>query len=221
MGHDFGNDWLKTNYAGSGPFKIREWRANEVVVLERNDNYYGDEADAGARDLPPHEGERHPAPAAREGRHRHRPQPVDPHDLDAVAKQCRHRDHRARPRARSTTSRLNQKNPNLAKPEVREAMKYLVDYDAIGDTLIKGIGAVHQTFLPIGLLGAIDDNPYKLDVAKAKELLAKAGLPDGFTVTMDMRNTQPVHRHRRGLPADRQARPASRSRSSPATASRR
>ena len=24
------------------PFKLREWRANEAVVLERNDNYYGD-----------------------------------------------------------------------------------------------------------------------------------------------------------------------------------
>jgi NAD-dependent dihydropyrimidine dehydrogenase PreA subunit len=32
---------------------------------------------------------------------------------------------------------LNQKNPNLAKPEVREALKWLVDYAAIGDTLIK------------------------------------------------------------------------------------
>ena len=29
-------------------------------------------------------------------------------------------------------------------------------------------------------------------MAKAKELLAKAGLPDGFSVTMDVRNTQPV-----------------------------
>ena len=87
---------------------------------------------------------------------------------------------------------LNQKNENLAKPEVREAFKYLVDYDAIGATLIKGIGEIHQTFLPKGVLGALDDNPYKLDVAKAKELLAKAGLPDGFTVTMDVRNAQPV-----------------------------
>src|SRR5690606_15004177 len=39
---DFGNEFLKTGYAGSGPYKIREWRANEVVVLERNDNYYGE-----------------------------------------------------------------------------------------------------------------------------------------------------------------------------------
>src|SRR5690606_16121804 len=87
---------------------------------------------------------------------------------------------------------LNQKNETLAKPEVIEALKYLVDYDAIGETLIKGIGNIHQTFLPAGQLGALEDKPYKLDVAKAKELLAKAGLADGFSVTMDVRNTQPV-----------------------------
>src|SRR3712207_3621747 len=36
---DFGYNWLKTRYAGSGPYSIRDWRANEVVVLERNPNY--------------------------------------------------------------------------------------------------------------------------------------------------------------------------------------
>jgi peptide/nickel transport system substrate-binding protein len=87
---------------------------------------------------------------------------------------------------------LNQKNPILAKPEVREAMKWLVDYSAIGDTLIKNIGVIHQNFLPIGLLGASKENPYKLDVDKAKALLAKAGVPNGFKVTIDMRTIQPV-----------------------------
>ena len=38
---DMGYGWLKTNYAGSGPLKIREWRANDLVTLERNDNYSG------------------------------------------------------------------------------------------------------------------------------------------------------------------------------------
>ena len=75
---------------------------------------------------------------------------------------------------------------------MREAFKYLVDYDAMGSTIIKGIGEIHQTFLPKGVLGELDDNPFKLDVAKAKELLAKAGLPDGFSVTMDVRNGQPM-----------------------------
>src|SRR5829696_5638361 len=38
---DLGYAWLKTSYAGSGPLKIREWRANEILALERNDNYHG------------------------------------------------------------------------------------------------------------------------------------------------------------------------------------
>ena len=80
----------------------------------------------------------------------------------------------------------------FSKPEVREALKYLVDYDAIGEKLIKGIGEIHQTFLPKGILGELDEKPYSLNVAKAKELLAKAGLKDGFSVTMDVRNGQPV-----------------------------
>ena len=57
---------------------------------------------------------------------------------------------------------------------------------------MKNKGEVHQAFLPKGFLGAINDNPYKLDVAKAKELLAKAGLTDGFTVTMDTRSTPEI-----------------------------
>src|SRR5215211_4299954 len=36
---DFGYNWIKTHYAGSGPFSVREWKPNEVVVLERNDNF--------------------------------------------------------------------------------------------------------------------------------------------------------------------------------------
>ena len=87
---------------------------------------------------------------------------------------------------------LNQKNETLAKPEVAEAMKYLVDYQAIADTIMRGKVKVHETFLPEGFLGALNENPYSLDVAKAKELLAKAGLPDGFTVTMDTRNTPEI-----------------------------
>jgi len=58
--------------------------------------------------------------------------------------------------------------------------------------LMKDIGVIQQNFLPLGLLGASKVNPYKLDVAKAKALLAKAGLADGFKVTMDVRTVQPV-----------------------------
>jgi peptide/nickel transport system substrate-binding protein len=87
---------------------------------------------------------------------------------------------------------LNQKNEYLAKPEVREALKYLVDYDGIANSIVKGSAVVHQAFLPQGFLGAIDDQPYTLDVDKAKALLEQAGLEGGFKVTMDTRNATPT-----------------------------
>ncbi|WP_454852741.1 ABC transporter substrate-binding protein [Rhizobium binxianense] len=188
--NDFGNEWLKTGYAGSGAYKLREWRANEVVVLERNDNYYGEKPklnrviyrfmkESAAQRLALEAGD---IDIARN---------LEPGDLDAVSKNADLATTNA-PKSTIYYVSLNSKNENLKKPEVQEAFKYLVDYDAIGATLIKGIGEIHQTFLPEGQLGALDDQPYKLDVAKAKELLAKAGLPDGFSVTMDVRNTQPV-----------------------------
>ncbi|KQV20318.1 ABC transporter substrate-binding protein [Rhizobium sp. Root1203] len=188
--NDFGNEWLKTGYAGSGTFKLREWRANEVVVLERNDNYYGEKAKLN-RVIYRYMKESSAQRLALESGDIDIARNLEPNDLDAVAKNADLAQESA-PKGTVYYVSLNSKNENLKKPEVQEAFKYLVDYDAIGATLIKGIGDIHQSFLPKGQLGALNDNPYKLDVAKAKELLAKAGLKDGFSVTMDVRNTQPV-----------------------------
>ncbi|MBY5401183.1 ABC transporter substrate-binding protein [Rhizobium leguminosarum] len=188
--NDFGNEWLKTGYAGSGAFKLREWRANEVVVLERNDNYYGDKPKLN-RVIYRYMKESSAQRLALEAGDIDIARNLEPGDIDAASKNADLTTTSA-PKGTIYYVSLNNKNENLKKPEVQEAFKYLVDYDAIGETLIKGIGEIHQTFLPTGQLGALDENPYKLDVAKAKELLAKAGVPDGFSVTMDVRNTQPV-----------------------------
>lgn len=187
---DYGYGWLKTNYAGSGPMKIRDWRANEIIVLERNDNYRGEKSplqraiyryvkESATQRLMLEKGD---IDIARN---------LEPGDIDAIAKVAGVTVTSA-PKGTVYYFSLNQKNETLAKPEVREALKYLVDYDAIGSTLIKNIGEPHQTFLPKGLLGSSDEKPYKLDVAKAKELLEKAGLKDGFTISMDVRSSQPV-----------------------------
>ena len=45
---------------------------------------------------------------------------------------------------------LNTKNPNLAKPEVQQAMKWLVDYDGIQRNIVSTTYKVHETFLPEG-----------------------------------------------------------------------
>ena len=187
---DFGYNWLKTNYAGSGAFTIREWRANEVVVLERNENYGGD------------------APPMARAIYRHIPEGatqrllLEQGDIDiarslgaeAIAALADNPDIRIESGVKGSIYYLglNQKNENLAKPEVRQAMKYLVDYGTIADTIMKGRVQVHQAFLPKGFLGALEDTPFSLNVEKAKELLTEAGLPDGFSVTMDTRNTPEI-----------------------------
>jgi len=183
---DFGYNWLKTNYAGSGPFKIRDWRANEVVVLDRNDNFQG------------------PKPAMARVIYRHIPESstqrllLEKGDID-IARNLEAEQITAIERNTNINIQqgikgaiyylgLNQKNPYLAKPQVRQAIKYLVDYAAIADTIMKGKVNLHQAFLPKGMFGALEDIPFSLNVEKAKQLLAEAGLPEGFKVTMDTRN---------------------------------
>ncbi|KQZ83008.1 ABC transporter substrate-binding protein [Mesorhizobium sp. Root157] len=188
--NDFGNEWLKTNSAGSGIYALREWRANEAVVLDRNENYHGEKGKL-ARVIYRHMKESSGQRLALEAGDIDVARNLEPNDLEAIAKNADIVTTSA-PKGTVYYISLNQKNEKLAKPEVRQAFKYLVDYEAIGSTLIKGIGEIHQTFLPKGVLGELDENPFKLDVAKAKELLEKAGLKDGFSVTMDVRSSQPV-----------------------------
>jgi peptide/nickel transport system substrate-binding protein len=187
---DFGNEFLKTGYAGSGPFILRVWKANEAVVFERNDNYFGEKAKI-ARVIYRHMKESSAQRLALEAGDVDVARNLEPNDLIAIESNPALRTAGA-PKGTIYYISLNQKNPTLAKPEVRAAMKYLIDYDALGKTILKGVGQIHQTFLPKGQLGALDDRPFTLDVAKAKELLAKAGVGDGFTVTMDVRSVQPV-----------------------------
>lgn len=188
--NDFGNGWLKLNYAGSGAYKIRDWRANEIIVLERNDKYGGEKPplqrviyrsvkESAAQRLMLQAGD---VDIARN---------LEPGDLEALSTDNRFHVASA-PKGIIYYFGLNQKHDILSKPEVREAVKYLVDYNAIQSTLIKGIGTIHQNFIPAGMLGSTDESPFQLNVEKAKELLEKAGLKDGFTITMDVRNTQPI-----------------------------
>ncbi|KAB7619028.1 hypothetical protein ET532_007885 [Verminephrobacter sp. Larva24] len=65
---------------------------------------------------------------------------------------------------------LNQANPTLAKPEVWQAARWLVDYDGIANQLFRGQYKVNQAPVAQGMAGALPERPYKLDVAKAKAL---------------------------------------------------
>ncbi|MGN6579035.1 MAG: ABC transporter substrate-binding protein [Bordetella sp.] len=186
--NDFGNAWLRTHEAGSGIFKLVKWTANDSLILQRDDAH----ADPALlkrivlKHVPETAGQRllvenGDADMARN---------LGDNDIDALAKSGKAKS-MAVPQATLLYLGLNVKNPYLAKPDVQQAIKWLIDYQGIQDHIAKYTYKVHQTFLPEGFLGAIDDNPYHPDLAKAKALLAKAGLPKGFKVTMDVRNGYP------------------------------
>ncbi|HZS84031.1 MAG TPA: ABC transporter substrate-binding protein [Stellaceae bacterium] len=188
-GDDFANEWLKSHSAGSNAFTLRDWRANEDYTLEANPNYWGKKP-AVKRVVVRHVAEPSTQRLLLEKGDIDYARNLTRDDLNAIKSNPQIATQES-PKGNIVYVGLNQKNPNLAKPEVREALKYLVDYDAIQRNILSGTYIVHESFLPDGFLGAIDDKPYKLDVAKAKALLAKAGLSGGFTMTMDAPGSSP------------------------------
>jgi peptide/nickel transport system substrate-binding protein len=84
---------------------------------------------------------------------------------------------------------LNQQHPELSKPEVRQAIKYMIDYVGMQDSFLSGQYTIHQNFLPRTYLGAVNENPFTLDMDRARALLAEAGV-DGLELEVGVRDAQ-------------------------------
>ena len=82
----------------------------------------------------------------------------------------------------------NQREP-FNKVEVRQAIQYALDRDEFLAVCTSGLGQLISP-VPVALKDyAIDPKSipeYKQDLAKAKELLAKAGVPNGFKTSIDI-----------------------------------
>jgi peptide/nickel transport system substrate-binding protein len=76
-------------------------------------------------------------------------------------------------------------NPAFAKPEVRLALSYAIDRATLVKELHPGNRPTAQLF-PKGTVGFDPtlDEKYAYDQAKAKQLLASAGYPNGFTIDL-------------------------------------
>ena len=75
---------------------------------------------------------------------------LSPDDLDTLSKAGKIKVTSV-PQATLMYLGLNNKNPNLAKPEVQEAMKWLIDYQGIQKNVIRTTYKVHRD-VPAGRL---------------------------------------------------------------------
>lgn len=77
---------------------------------------------------------------------------------------------------------------------VRQAIYYGINVDEIVEFTMNGHAYPADQYVPSTLLGYVDGiERYHHDPEKAKELLAEAGYPDGFTVTLDAPNDRYVN----------------------------
>jgi peptide/nickel transport system substrate-binding protein len=73
----------------------------------------------------------------------------------------------------------------LTKKKVRHAINMAIDKQSIVDNIYMGTAIKAKNGMPPFMLGYNDDiEDYPYDPARAKELLAEAGYPDGFEVTL-------------------------------------
>jgi peptide/nickel transport system substrate-binding protein len=186
--NDLGNGWLKTNTAGAGAYKLTKWAASDSVIIDAQPHasvkpgvrriVIRHVKDPAAQLLLLQKGD---ADIARD---------LGADQLKSIAGNREYQIISAK-QGSSMYIAMNQNMPELAKPQVHQAIKWAINYQAIAKNITPNTWVVDQSFLPGGLPGALTELPFHKDVAKAKQLLKEAGLPNGFSCTMDYVSAAP------------------------------
>lgn len=185
---DMGNSWLNANSAGSGPFEMIAYRPAELVRLKSNANYFKGAPQVDSVII------RHVAEAATqqlllESGDVDMAKNLTPDQIESLGGDALKVE--VFPQAAVHFLSFNQKTESLTPPAVWEAARYLVNYEGMTNSIIKGQMEVHQAFWPKGFPGSYDETPYTYDVEKARSILADAGVETPITVTLDVINSAP------------------------------
>jgi len=177
-------DKAATEPVGTGPYQLVRWNRGDRLVLKRNENYWG----------------RKPAIANATFRFISDPQAqvaaLTAGDCDAHTNLSAPEavpQLRANPNLRVSIGRtegetivaMNHGKAPFNNPKVREAISKAIDRAQVNEGAISGFGTLIGThFSPnhpayVDLTGAVKHDP-----AAAKRLLAEAGYPNGFSVTL-------------------------------------
>jgi len=189
---DFNNGTLAN---GTGPYKFGEFTRGDRIVLERNDDYWGEVEPWTEVVMRPitSDGPRVAALLAGDVDIIEKPPLQDLPRLEeddnvAVVQGISnrviylHMDQHGEETPGVTGT--DGKNPFLDK-RVREAMSKAINREAIVERIMGGVAVPAGQLLPEGMFGhnpELEVEPYDPD--RAKELLAEAGYPDGFGLTI-------------------------------------
>jgi len=187
---------------GTGPYQFVSWTPKEELVLKRFDGYWGGKAawDKVVRKELPNDATR--VAQLKAGQvdliARVPASDVPTLEKDAALKVVKTNsvylfnvafDFRDKPAQISSKDGTPlSKNP-FQDPRVREAIDLAIDRQAIADVAMEGMGTAQSQLITPNILGY---NPGikvpEPDLKKAKALLAEAGYPNGFKVTLSFTN---------------------------------
>ena len=182
----WGLEYTKLNTAGSGAFKVTKWTPGTEVVMERNDAWKCG-----------------PAPKLKRVIWRMVPSPSNRRALlergdadvsyDLPSKDFSELKSVASLKVVSTPFSngiqyigMNVTQPPFNDPRVRKAVAYAIPYQKIMDAVLFGLGKPMFGRKPGSPTEVAWPQPhaYDTDIAKAKQLMAEAGLANGFDTTL-------------------------------------
>ncbi|HNR00570.1 MAG TPA: ABC transporter substrate-binding protein, partial [Trueperaceae bacterium] len=168
---------------GTGPYKLVEWVLGQRLVLEANDDYWNGRPSVDRLIF-------RPIPEASTRLAELQAGTVDiitGLNYDAIPLVDADPSLRVEANSGRRTVMMHMDLLNGAKPlqdvRVRQAMSYAVDRQLLIDAVLNGYGTPLATIFRPDMAGySADFQPYPYDPERAKELLAEAGYPNGFTI---------------------------------------
>ena len=175
-------DWLSRNTAGFGPYQLLTSRPGEGATFVFNANYWGPRP---YYDRVVYREVASPASRATLIRSK-QVQWADEMPLQQVT--ALEKDPNVKvettPLFGSASLRMNPKFKPFNDVRVREAVFYALDYDAIQRVVFNGMATRARSAVSLEIPGGVDVNPEKMDLPRAKKLLADAGYADGLDVEL-------------------------------------
>ncbi len=179
----YAKDYVFEHMSGTGPFVFKEWVHNQYVVIEKNPDYWGEEAKLDQIIFRVIEEPATKSFMLQKG-------DVDivhklPTDMTAELREVPDITIISAPMLEETYFVFQHELEPFNDVRVRQALVYAVDYDGILTKIVGDQGTRMRGLLLPGMLG-YDDNQftYIRDVERAKALLAEAGYADGFTTQL-------------------------------------